>query len=257
MPELPDLEVFSKNLTKMIKGKTLKSVVIHNKQKIKVNEKDLQQFVGNKLIKVYREGKRLFFDFGKDAVLAVHLMLHGNLVYSEEENPKYALVSLQFKEGQTLSVTDFQKAANIELNPAPAESIDALSPELTDKALTELLQSSKAKIKTVLMDQKIIGGIGNAYADEILYAAGISPLSIANKIPEKQVQHLSKAITAVLKNAQQQILKEHPNIISGEIRDFMKVHHKKAKTDEHGHDILQTKIAGRTSYYTEDQKVFE
>ncbi|MDR3007442.1 MAG: hypothetical protein LBV59_05875 [Sphingobacterium sp.] len=103
MPELPDLQVFSKNLTKMLKGKVLESTVIHNKQKIKVSEQGHQSLVGKKLVKVYREGKRLLFDFGKDAVLSQHLMLHGKLVYSEDENPKYALVSLKFKGTQTLS----------------------------------------------------------------------------------------------------------------------------------------------------------
>ena len=72
-----------------------------------------------------------------------------------------------------------------------------------------------------------------------------------------KVQHLAKAIKEVLENAEQQILKEHPEIINGEIRDFMKVHNKNAKVDGKGHEILQTKISGRTTYYTEQQKVFE
>lgn len=257
MPELPDLQVFSKNLTKMIKGKTLQSAVIHNKQKIKINEEDLQNLVGKKLVKVYREGKRIFFDFGKDAILAVHLMLHGKLVYSAEANPEYALVSISFKDGQILSVTDFQKMATIELNPQTAEAIDALSSELTAKVLLTILQNSKAKIKTLLMDQNLIGGIGNAYADEILYSANISPLSIAHKIPEKEVQHLAKSIKKVLEDAEENILKGHPEIISGEVRDFMKVHNKKLKADPHGNEILQTKVGGRSTYYTESQKVFQ
>jgi len=72
-----------------------------------------------------------------------------------------------------------------------------------------------------------------------------------------KVQHLAKAIKEVLENAEQQILKEHPEIINGEIRDFMKVHNKYAKVDGKGNKILQTKIGGRTTYYTEQQKVFE
>src|SRR5690606_41205602 len=151
MPELPDLAVFSKNLNKMIQGKVLKSVVIHQKQKIKVSEEDLRALEGKKLAKVYREGKRLFFDFGKDALLALHLMLHGKLVYSDDPKPKYALLSLAFQDGQTLSLTDFQQLANIELNPAEADAIDALSAKLTPQFLKDLLQSSRSKIKTLLM----------------------------------------------------------------------------------------------------------
>ncbi|WP_409151888.1 DNA-formamidopyrimidine glycosylase family protein [Sphingobacterium sp. BS-2] len=198
MPELPDLQVFSKNLTKMLKGKALQVATIHNYQKIKISENILQKLEGKRLIRVYREGKKLFFDFGKDAILSMHLMLHGKLVYSEDQIPKYALLSLKFENGKTLSLTDFQKMANIEINPAPGKAIDALSSDLTSKALQRLLHQSKAKIKTFLMDQNLIGGIGNAYADEILHAAGISPVSIANKIPEKQISDLLKAISQVL-----------------------------------------------------------
>ncbi|WP_312792239.1 hypothetical protein [Sphingobacterium sp.] len=57
--------------------------------------------------------------------------------------------------------------------------------------------------------------------------------------------------------SEQHILKEYPDIISGEVRDFMKVHNKKLKADEHGNEILQTKVGGRTPYYTETQKVFQ
>ena len=63
----------------MIKGKTLEKAIIHNKQKIKVKEAELQALEGKTLNKVFRRGKRLFLDFGKDAILAIHLMLHGKL----------------------------------------------------------------------------------------------------------------------------------------------------------------------------------
>ncbi|WP_293942696.1 MULTISPECIES: DNA-formamidopyrimidine glycosylase family protein [unclassified Sphingobacterium] len=256
MPELPDLAVFSKNLTKMIQRKVLKSAVIHQKQKIKVSEKDLQALEGKRLDKVYREGKRLFFDFGKDALLALHLMLHGKLVYSDDPKPKYTLLSLTFQDGKTLSVTDFQQLANVELNPPQADAVDALSTKLSPQFLEDLLQSSRSKIKTLLMDQKHIAGIGNAYADEILYEANISPLSVANKIPEKEIKKLAKAIKEVLEQAEKHILKTHPDIISGEVRDFMKVHNSKAVTDAKGNKILQTKIGGRSTYYTEQQHTF-
>ena len=146
--------------------------------------------------------------------------------------------------------------ANIELNPPSAEAIDALSPQLTADKLEQLLKASRAKIKTVLMDQKLIGGIGNAYADEILHAAQLSPLSIAGKIPKKKVQQLAKAIKDVLEDAERQIQKTHPDIISGEVRDFLKVHRKQAKHDASGQTIKQTKVGGRITYYTADQEEF-
>ncbi len=119
-----------------------------------------------------------------------------------------------------------------------------------------MMHQSRAQIKTLLMDQHVIGGIGNAYADEILYEAGIAPQSIANKIPKEHANKLAKAIKAVLHFAEKQILKERPDIISGEMRDFMKVHNSNAKEDGKGNKIIKGKIGGRITYYTEEQQVF-
>jgi len=256
MPELPDLQVFSKNLTRLIKGKTLEKVVVHS-NKIALDKKELKPFEGKKLTKVFREGKKLFFDFGKDAILSVHLMLHGKLVYSDEQSPKYALISFHFSNGKILSVTDFQKMAKVELNPPPSDVVDALSDKLTPKLLSGFLQKSKTQVKSLLMDQNVIGGIGNAYADEILFDAGIAPMSVSNKIPEKETGQLVRSIKRVLTEAEEQILEGHPDIISGEVRDFMKVHNAKLKFDAHDQEILKTKIGGRSTYYTQDQKTFE
>lgn len=66
------------------------------------------------------------------------------------------------------------------------------------------------------MDQKVIRGIGNAYADEILWEALISPVSVCNKIPDNKIKALSKSIKKVLKNAVKQIVKKKPDIISGD-----------------------------------------
>ncbi len=257
MPELPDLQVFSKNLTKMLKGKTVKEVAVYESKKLHISEKELKKALeGKTLKKVYRTGKQLYFDFGKDAILSLHLMLHGKLVYSEEQKPKYTLYALTFENGNTLAITDYQKVANIHLDPESKNVVDALSEELDATLLYKMLQESKAIVKTFLMDQHLIGGIGNAYADEILWEAGIAPKSISNRIPKKQATRLAKAIKRVLHNAEKQIQKEHPDIISGEIRDFMKVHNSKAKTDPDGKKILNEKIGGRTTYYSESQELY-
>ena len=258
MPELPDLEVYSKNLTKKLKGEKLKEIVVHYKDKINASEKALNDhFSGKSLNKVYRNGKQLFFDFGKEGLFSMHLMLHGKLVYQEDEAvPKFAIVTFDFSD-VLLVLTDFQKIASITPDPKPLEGIDAFSDELTGAWLVDRLKKSKASIKAVLLDQKIIGGIGNAYADEILWEAKISPESVANKIPEKEVKTLVKAIKNVLSDAVASILKSDPEIISGEVRDFMKVHHTKKKESPGGKEILTAKIGGRTTYYTDEQILYK
>ena len=123
--------------------------------------------------------------------------------------------------------------------------------------LKEKLSKKRTNIKTFLLDQKNIRGIGNAYADEILWEAGIAPLSVCNKIPDAKIKELSKTIKSVLGDAIKQIKKTHPNIISGEVRDFLKIHNSKKKESPTGGKILNTTINSRITYYSEEQELFE
>lgn len=256
MPELPDLQVFSRNLTKLFKGKKLATVnvPVHNKLNVTVDE--LKAAIeGEELTKVERVGKELHFDFGNKHVLALHLMLHGQFNLFEKENThKFTIVELVFEDGKGLALGDFQKAATPTLDPRDPGVPDALTADLA--YLKVKLAAKKTPVKTLLMDQKIIRGIGNAYADEILYDANISPLSIANKIPEDKVKVLAKSITDVLENAGKEIIKANPDIISGEVRDFLQVHQPRKKETPKGETILQTEVGSRKTYYVEGQELF-
>src|SRR5204863_491979 len=108
-----------------------------------------------------------------------------------------------------------------------------LSPVVDEKFLANALKS-RSTIKNVLLDQKVIRGIGNAYADEILWDAGISPFSVGNKIPPAYIRALAKSIKKVLKNAEKQIRKHHPDIIAGEVRDFLFIHNAQKKESPGG-----------------------
>ena len=123
--------------------------------------------------------------------------------------------------------------------------------------LKEKLSKKRTNIKTFLLDQKNIRGIGNAYADEILWEAGISPFSDCNKIPDAKIKELTKTIKSVLEDAIKQIKKTHPDIISGEVRDFLKIHNSKKEESPTGGKILNTTINSRITYYSEEQELFE
>jgi formamidopyrimidine-DNA glycosylase len=257
MPELPDLEVFSHNLEKKLKGKTLKDVTVHS-TKLNVSHKELKDILhGQKLSSVYREGKELYFKFSKGDILALHLMLHGKLYYFDGKNDqKFAIVELLFDDNSGLVLTDFQKAATPTLNPEEKTAPDALDKGAGADYLKGILAKKKTNIKTVLLDQKIIRGIGNAYADEILWDARISPFSIANKIPEDKLKVLVKSIHSVLTDAQKHIINHNPDIIAGEVRDFMLIHNAKKKTSPHGAEI-KIDAGTRKTYYTDEQELFE
>jgi len=259
MPELPDLEVFSHNLNKKLAKKELKEITVVNKSKLKVPATQLKKSLeGATVKKVYREGKELHFAFDNGQVLGLHLMLHCKLnLFEEKNNQKNSIVEMLFDDDTGLALSDYQGAATPTLNPEIKTAPDALSKEINFDFLKEKLTKKKTNIKTFLLDQKNIRGIGNAYADEILWEAGISPLSICNKIPDAKIKALVKAIKAVLKDAEKQIKKAQPDIISGEVRDFLKIHNSKKKESPTGEKILTTTINSRITYYTEEQELFK
>jgi formamidopyrimidine-DNA glycosylase len=143
------------------------------------------------------------------------------------------------------------------LDPVIKPSPDALSKDVNFSFLKERLSKKRTSIKTFIMDQDIIRGIGNAYADDILWKAGISPFSVSNKIPDDKIKKLATAIRSVLTNAEKKILKKDPKIISGEIRDFLDIHNSKKLKSPTGGKILNKMVSSRITYYTNEQKLYE
>jgi formamidopyrimidine-DNA glycosylase len=256
MPELPDLQVFARNLNKLFKGKTLDKIEVPNHKKLNVTVKELKAALeGQKVTNVIRVGKELYFEFDRH-ILGLHLMLHGQFhTFDEENSNKYTIVELLFNGGKGLALTDYQAAATPTLDPEERDTPDALGVDIA--YLKEKLGKKRSPVKTVLMDQKVLRGIGNAYADEILWHARISPFSPSNKLPEAAVKKLLSSIKEVLEVAEKQIIKHSPDIISGEVRDFLKVHLPKQKETSTGAAIHQKELGGRSTYYTDEQELFE
>lgn len=258
MPELPDLQVFSRNLKKLISGKTIRKIELAKAKNSNATANELKVLDDQAVKKIYREGKELFLEFAQGDVLSFHMMLHGKLVYSEKvEQQKNTITELHFKDGSSLVLTDFQGLANIKLNPEKKLGMDALSKELDFNFLKSQIEKKRTNIKAVLMDQKIISGIGNAYADEILWDAGIAPGSVAKKIPDEKIKDLAKSIRKVLEEAEENISKAKPDIIAGEVRDFLKIHNSHLQKSPGGADIKVEVKGGRKTYYTEEQELYK
>jgi formamidopyrimidine-DNA glycosylase len=257
MPELPDLQVFSRNLIKLFKGKKLQKIYVLYSDKLNVTVKNLQNALQGEIVKnISRVGKELHINFQNGRILGLHLMLHGQLVLFEENNhQKHTIIELLFDDNRGLGMTDYQKAATPTLDPPANNTPDALDFETAYFA--NKLSATRRPIKTVLLDQKILRGIGNAYSDEILWNARISPLSVSNKIPEEKIVVLVKSIDKVLLNAEKLILEAKPDIISEEYRDFMEVHSNQLKQTSTGAHIHQTLIGSRKTYYTDEQELFK
>jgi formamidopyrimidine-DNA glycosylase len=256
MPELPDLQIFSKNLSKLFKDKKLEKINVIVTGKLNVPAKKLEDaLAGQVLTHIDRVGKELQFTFKNGHVLALHLMLHGELHLFEGSNEhRFSIIELIFEDKKGLVLTDFQKAATPTLDPEKSDVPDAL--KVDAKYMEQRLSATKSPVKIVLMDQKVLRGIGNAYADEILYDAKLSPFSASNKIPADKVKVLLHSIKSVLEDAEKQIIKYNPDLISGEVRDFLLVHKPKQKETAKGETIHQKPVGSRKTYYTDSQELF-
>ncbi len=255
MPELPDLEVFAANLQKRFKNKILERIDLVVAKKLNVPIKQLKDTVeGKQLEKVSREGKTMQLHFKNGAVVGLHLMLHGEIRELSDEGPKFQILSFHFKGGDGFALCDFQKMATPTLNPEKSGVPDALEMKLD--YFTALLSKKKMEIKGVLMDQKLIRGIGNTYADEILWAAKISPFSIARAIPEAQVKKLLETIKVILKKEAINIGEVLQDELNGEVKDFLVIHRTDLKKSPAGGEIKIEKKGARKTYYTDEQELF-
>lgn len=259
MPELPDLEVFARNLEKRFKNKRLQQLEVNIAKKLNVTTAELKTALEGVVLKhVSREGKTLQLHFKNGAVLGLHLMLHGKLqLLSTDQEIKHAIISFRFQGGEGFVLTDFQKAATPTLNPKPNDVPDAMGKEMSLEYLSGLLSKRRIAIKSVLMDQHAIRGIGNTYADEILWEARISPFSVSKAIPDAKVKVLHKAIQEILAKEVLQIEKQLEGAIFGEIHDFLKIHRPDLVKSPGGAEIKVREIGGRKAYYTDEQILFE
>lgn len=258
MAELPDLTVFAKTLNHHFKGHPLKSLELTVAKKLNVPEKQLKQRLeGSRLELVQREGKSLSFHFDNGNILGLHLMLRGELTLITKDNPdpKFEIIRFDFGKHGAFAVTDFLKQAKPTLNPEPITVPDALAISQAD--FTELLAKKQVQIKTLLMDQKKIRGIGNSYADEILWEARISPLSISSAIPKRSVTRLYEAMHTVLDEAIRTISDFNGHELRGELRDNLKIHGAHLDSSPTGKPIRSEKINGRTAYFTDEQKLYK
>lgn len=262
MPELPDLQIFSKNLKKKVSNKKIVSAEVFNKSKLNVDASVVKsKLLETKIVDIVREGKELYFQLENNDVFSVHLMLNGEFDICDSHevpNIKYKILSISFEDEQALVVADFQGLCKVTFNPTMTDVPDALGETFTFEYLLNAVNNNRRKnIKVFLINQDIIKGIGNAYADEILWKANISPESTVGKIPEENLKELFDAISYILKDAIVNIEKISPDIISGEERSFLKVHNSKKKQTDEGEEILIKKIASKTTYYTEKQQLFK
>lgn len=177
MPELPDLTVFAENLSALYVGKEITAVHVLKSKTIAPVEGSvfIRSLTGRKVTEIHRRGKQLVFSLDDGNALWVHLMLHGEMYHMTEGEPPHVCITVQFSDGRYLAFSDRTQWMHVavcvknEVPPWASRGADPLSEAFTPEYLSRVLvQKPKTEIKPLLMDQQQIGGIGNAFVDEIL-----------------------------------------------------------------------------------------
>jgi formamidopyrimidine-DNA glycosylase len=213
MPELPEVETIRRDLAVSITGETIRSCEVYLPRLITCPTCDeyCASLKGARIEEVGRRGKYLIFSLNRPWEWIVHLGMTGALLLDEEGSPapKHTHIVLHLKRPRILRYVDprtFGESAVVPTGDYGAlKSLAAMGPEplarsFTVKALGRALATG-AKVKPALMDQRRIAGIGNIYADEILFRAGIDPQRPAATLDEEELERLHKAIKQVLRAA--------------------------------------------------------
>ncbi len=236
MPELPDLEVIRENLAARLLGRAVSCVAVRRPGLVQAGPVDLAPLVGKTLHDITRRGKHLLFHFQEDLFLIVHLMRYGWLWHgpSRYEITKTTTLVLSFSDATDLRLIEpgTPQIAAVWLCSDPSQvdplkklGPEPLGPQFTLDAFSQALGKRRRIIKKILMDQAIVAGIGNAYADEILFWARLSPFRYAHTLRAEEVEKLWRAIPETLRWAIGEIkLRVGENLFDKEIRDFLFVH---------------------------------
>lgn len=234
MPELPDLEAMREILTPRIVGRTVRGVALSRPGLLK--EGQFEELVGKKLERIGRRGKYLIFSFAEGPHLLLHLMRwawlwHGPHTYTPTGSTD---LRLSFEDGGELRLIEPtpQRLASAWLvqDITAADPLRNLGPEplsegFTLEAFRPLVQGRRRQLKRLVVDQELIAGIGNAYADEILFQARLSPVRYAHTLNDEEIQRLWEAIPKTLRWASEEIRqKAGEKLFDKEIRDFLFVH---------------------------------
>jgi formamidopyrimidine-DNA glycosylase len=260
MPELPEVETIVRELRQKIIGKTITRIRVHWERSVQGPAAEFKRrVVGMTLRGISRRGKYIGIEGEDGSFFTVHLRMTGKLVQKlDAAGKKHVRVEFGFLDGSALYFVDARKFGRLRLWPCQSQSCPGLGPEPLepDSVLAALsgLRTRRA-IKTVLLDQAILAGIGNIYADEALFAAGIHPLTPACRLRIGQRSKLSRAVPAVLKGAIRRCgttLRDYRTVAgrSGENQDYLKVYGRAGRPClACGTPIEKIRIAGRSAHF--------
>jgi len=213
MPELPEVETVRRILEKRLCGRQIAEVeVFQTALRLPVAADFASRLIGRTVVGVARRGKYLFVGLDGNWIWVCHLGMSGKLVFSTDRLPrnKHDHIIVRFREGGDLRFNDPRRfglciamsQADLGAWPSIARlGIEPLDGELNGRTLYALLHRSRRKLRDVLMDQRVIAGLGNIYVNEILFRAGVRPTMRASRISRRIARDIATEIPRVLEEA--------------------------------------------------------
>lgn len=261
MPELPEVETVKTVLKQRILGLRIEAIDVYYDKMM--DEDTTQALIGQTILELERYGKYICFILN-DYVLISHLRMEGRYFFKDPKEPviKHEHIVFTLSDGLSLRYHDTRKFGTFDLRKKsdykqipPLSNLASEPFEMDPIALYQVLKSKQKKIKTALLDQSIIAGIGNIYADEILFACKINPNRLTNKITQKEAILLVDQGKIILNQA---IMAGGTTIrtytsalgVSGRFQLKLMVHQREGEVCYTcGNTIIREVINGRSSFY--------
>ncbi len=206
MPELPEVETIRRGLDARLVGRTVVDAWRSDVPLRKPSAMPLTALAGRTVTATRRHAKVMFWDLDDGSILVSHLGMTGKFLFDQE--PAHTHLRLDLDDGSRLTYSDPRRFGWLSLHApddAPPDAahygIDALDPDFTDGHLEPLLRGSRAPLKAFLLDQTKVAGLGNIYACEALWEAGLSPRRKACNTPQAKVPLMRSAIVGVLQRS--------------------------------------------------------
>lgn len=267
MPELPELELLRVKLAEYLSNRSIIAVIVDPKRQVVLRYPPADfahDLTGRAFAAVERRGKFLEFAFTDGgARLIVNPMLGGRFAFCTRAAPELpsTCFTLQLTGAMDLRFLDAVQMARVYLTDDPAQDVpsysdtgpDALDPALTFEEFERRLKRHRGEIKNALRNQAFVAGIGNAYSDEILFAARIRPLRRASTLSPVERRALYDAMRATLAHAVETVRAQygagkHP--LHKQDRSFMRIHaRKKVACPRCGHRVSSIHSGGETTYF--------
>ncbi|MBO0728226.1 MAG: bifunctional DNA-formamidopyrimidine glycosylase/DNA-(apurinic or apyrimidinic site) lyase [Acidimicrobiaceae bacterium] len=272
MPELPEVETIRRDVEKEFTGKRIKKVEVSGTRSVRrhrTGKEFAARLEGRRLVAAERRGKYLLLRLDNKDVLVVHLGMSGQLLRADPKEPhgKHTHVVLWFSGAPQLRFVDPRTFG--ELFVSAADELERALPELAHLGFEpleeqmawtqfgQMLVARRTRLKVLLVDQRFIAGIGNMYADEILFNAGLRHDRASDSLTPQEIRRLYRSIVETLQEAIRHrgssLADEQYRDLFGTVGEFQRLHNVYDREGEAcprcRSSIVRDKYGGRSSFY--------